>query len=108
MIRQGVPEDVLVKEISERGYHSGSKQLDQEMDVELYLHLFKHQRDTFLAVQRGKHKLPSILPDDLKYFLMRFPKHGMPIPDDITGESIAYRKLPRQNETSNTDNLFTI
>lgn len=107
MIRQGVPEDQIVKEISEKGYHSGSKQLDQEMDVELYLHLFKHQKETYLSVQRGKHRIPTILPDEYKYFLLKFPKYGMPILSDINKDLSSFRKLPRGN-ASETDSLFTI
>jgi hypothetical protein len=95
MVRGGTPEDQFVKEIAERGYWSGSKQLDQEMDLELHIHLFKHQKETYLAVQRGKHRLPTIVNDEDKYFLLKFPAK-MPIPSDINDEDSSYSKLPNR------------
>lgn len=93
LIRGGLPEDQFVKEIAEKGFFAGSKQLDQEIDLELYIHLFKHKGETFLAVQRGKHRLPTIIPDEYKYFLLKFPK-GAPIPDDVLAdEKISFRRL---------------
>lgn len=105
LIRNGLPEDKFVKDIAEKGYYEGSKQLDQEVDGEIYIHLFKHNKETFLAVQRGKHRISTILPDELKYFMFRFPK-GMPIPDDLGKDKISFNKLP--TAASNTDSsLFT-
>jgi hypothetical protein len=101
LIRGGVPEDQFVKEIAEKGYTAGSKQLDQEVDLEIYIHLVKHNRETYLTVQRGKHRLPTVINDDLKYFILKFPK-GMPIPEDINElEHISIRKIKSVN--SNTD-----
>lgn len=73
----------------------------------MYLHLFKHQKETFLSIQRGKHRIPTILPDEYKYFLLKFPKNGMPILDDINKDISSFRKLPRIN-TTNNDELFKI
>lgn len=111
LIRQGMPESEFVKEIAEKGFFAGSKQLDQEVDGELYIHLFKHAKETWLSFMRGKHRIPTILPDELKYFVMKFPR-GMPIPDNRTndqGELVGegYRKLP--NIVSNTsEDLFKL
>jgi hypothetical protein len=75
--------------------------LDQEVDLEIYIHLVKHNRETYLTVQRGKHRLPTVINDDLKYFILKFPK-GMPIPEDINElEHIPIRKIKSVN--SNTD-----
>ncbi len=100
LIRNGLPEDKFVQDINEKGYYEGSKQLDQEVDGELYIHLFKHNKKTYLSVQRGKHRISSILGDEKKYVLYEFPK-GMPIPDDLGKERIGMRKLP--SAASNTD-----
>lgn len=93
LIRNGMPEDKFVRDIAEKGYYAGSKQLDQEVDGEIYIHLFKHNGVTYLAVQRGKHRIPTIVQDEFKYFLLPFPKR-MPIPDDLLGERIGMYKLP--------------
>ena len=73
LIRNGLPEDKFVRDIEGKGYYAGSKQLDQEVDLEIYIHLFKHNGVWYLSVQRGKHRLPSIVQDDYKYFLLPFP-----------------------------------
>lgn len=106
LIRGGLPEDQFVKEISEKGYYSGTKQLDQEVDLELYIHVFKHLRESYLAVQRGKHRIPTILSEEDKYYIMKFPR-GMPIPDDHEDEDQSFRKLP--SAASNASNeLFKL
>lgn len=106
LIRTGTPEDQFVKEINEKGYYAGTKQLDQEVDVELAIHLFKHNKETYLSIQRGKHRLPSILPDEYKYFLLKFPK-GQPLPDDINDGIEVMRKLP-SSVSNASDDLFKI
>lgn len=106
LIRGGIPEDQFPKEIAEKGYYSGSKQLDQEVDGELYVHLFKHNKDTYLAMQRGKHRLPTIVPDSYKYFLLKFPK-GRPVPDDINDENhVAMRRLPSAASNADSELFF--
>ena len=106
LLRGGMPEAEFVKEVTEKGYWAGSKQLCQEIDVELHIHLFKHNKESYLSVQRGKHRIPTILPEDKKYYMMKFPK-GMPIPDDVNTEDSSFRKL--QSAMSNAaDELFKL
>ena len=97
LLRQGIAEHEFVKVIEGKGYLEGCKQLDQEVDLELYIHLFKHKGKTYFTVQRGKHRLPTIIDEDMKYVIYQFPENGAPIPDDIGGESIGMRKLPSGN-----------
>lgn len=108
MIRTGIPESEFVKEIAEKGYYSGTKQLDQEVDLELYLHLFKSNKETYISVQRGKHRIPSILSDESKYFLLKFPKE-MPIPENINDlQHTVLRKVPSRAISNTSDDLFTM
>lgn len=104
LIRSGMPEDRFVKDIAEKGYYAGSKQLDQEIDGEIYIHHFRHNNVTYLSVQRGKHRLPTIVADEYKYFLLPFPKR-MPIPDDVNGIRIGMHKLPSA-ATNADESLF--
>lgn len=92
LIRGGIPEDQFVKEVAEKGYFDGCRTLDQEMDLELYIHLFKSQGKTYLTVQRGKHRLPTIISEEEKYFIIPFPKN-LPIPDDLNKAKISFRSL---------------
>jgi hypothetical protein len=94
LLRTGVPEANFVKEINEKGYYAGSKQLDQELDLELNIHLFAYQKEYWMSIQRGKHRIPTIIGDDQKYFLMKFNIKGMPIQSDYGKETISVRKLP--------------
>lgn len=80
LIREGSRD--LVKKIAGGGYYSGSKQIDQEVDGELYLHIEKLNGRAYLTVQRGKHRIPTIIPDTEKYFVLPFPEDGS-IPDDL-------------------------
>lgn len=82
LIRNGINEEYFVREISEKGYTEKSRALDQVVDLELYIHKYKKNNETFLAIQRGKHRIPTIIPEDDKFFLLKFPKK-MPIPDDL-------------------------
>lgn len=110
LVRNGIPEDRFVKEVAERGYWSESKQLDQELDLELHLHIFKHKKETYLTVQRGKHRIPTILPEEKKYMIYKFPKNGMPIPHDLDGPDGGWGSLKEAEDgVSDTVNaeLFT-
>jgi hypothetical protein len=48
MIRDGRQD--FVKEIPNRGFHSGSKQLDQELDLEWYIHIEKVNGKIFTII----------------------------------------------------------
>ena len=105
MIRAGVPEDQFVKEINEKGMFAGSGQLDQECDLIFYTHICKSNGVTYLTFQRDKHRLPTIIADENKYFVLRFPK-GMPIPEDRDEEESGFSKVPRANTAQ--DELFNL
>lgn len=99
------PMETFVKEIADKGYYAGSAQLDQEIDLELYLHIVKHNGEHYLTIQRGKHRLPTVIPESDKYTIFKFPKK-MPIPTDINGVNRGMKKLPR-HDGDGSDSLFT-
>jgi hypothetical protein len=101
--RSGIAPENFPKEIAEKGYYAGTKQLDQELDLDIYIHLVKDKKDVYLAFQRGKHRIPTIISEEDKYFLLKFPK-GYPIPDDVNGKDMSYRK-PGQVESA--EELFS-
>ncbi len=103
-----MPESDFVKEINEKGYYAQSRSLDNEVDVELYLHLFKHNRETYISLQRGKHRVPTILPDEMKYALIKFPKN-MPIPENVNDLShVPLRKLPSRAVSNTSEDMFKL
>lgn len=98
LIRGDIPEGDFVKMIAEKGYTSGSKQLDQEVDIELYIHLFHYKGECIFTVQRGKHRIETILEDESwKFFMYKFPKL-MPLPpDEDTEDDYSFTKLSQLN-----------
>ena len=90
-IREGRTD--FVKGCPGMGFYAGSKQIDQEVDGELFIHIEKLNGAAFLTWQRGKHRWPGILPDIDKYFVLPFPEKGS-IQDDMNKEGeITLRKI---------------
>ena len=85
LIRNGVSDVNFVKEIAGKGYTELSKQIDQVVDLELYIHIANVNRKPYLTVQRGKHRSPTIIDPDKMYFMLPFP-HKAPILEDINEE----------------------
>jgi len=85
LLRNGISETDFVKEIAKKSYYSGSSQLMQEIDLELFVHIANVEGKAYLAVHRGKHRLPTTIPENKQYLLLPFPEKG-PIASDINKE----------------------
>jgi len=92
LIRNGVSDIDFVKEVEGKGYYAGSGQLDQEIDLELYGHVAKVNGVSYLTIQRGKHRLPTTVSEEKKFFLLKFPENS-PIPGDLHRVNTGLRKL---------------
>jgi len=104
IIRQGNPEERFVIDVCGRGYYEGVRSLDTDVDVDMYTHVFSKNKETYLAVYKGKHKGTVTKPDD-RYALYKFPR-GLPIPPDLHSQDSSFKKLP--TVSSNADeSLFT-
>lgn len=91
LLRQGI--DNIVKELANKSYWDSCKTLDQEVDIELLIHIEKVNGKSFLSVQRGKHrKSGAITPDRDLYTVLPFFDIGA-IRDDINGQDLSSRKL---------------
>lgn len=90
LIREGRTD--FVKFIEGKGYYAGSKQIDQELDGELYLHIEKLGGRAWLTIQRGKHRLPAIIDDRDKYVVLPFTEKGCVL-DDLGKEEITCRRV---------------
>ena len=93
LLRNGVPNTTFVREISEKGYTADCKQIDQVLDVEVYVHLFQHNGKKVLSVGRGKHRIPTVIDEEDKYFFMMFPDLNTPVLPDINTSPKFMRKL---------------
>ena len=88
-----MPESEFAKHVAEKGYWEKTKGLDRIFDLGLIIHLFKHNKETYFAVARDKHRISTIVDDLDKFFMLKFPK-GMPIPsDEDTDEDISFRRI---------------
>lgn len=80
----------FVQDIANKGYYDGCKALDQEVDVEIHMHIVKVGLDSYLTLQRGKHRKVSITnPKDLYTVLKFHPVGG--IHDDINGKDLSMK-----------------
>lgn len=90
LVRDGRQE--FVKQIVGGGYYSGSKQLDQVVDGELFVHIEKMNHEAFLTIQRGKHRKIKQTPWEHLYLVLPFIKGGG-IRDDINGADTTRKKV---------------
>jgi hypothetical protein len=82
----------FVKEIANKGYYAGSRQIDQEVDLELYIHIEIVNGQSWLTVQRGKHRIVGQTPLIDQYCVLPFQPVGG-ILDDINGPDSTRRKV---------------
>lgn len=90
LIRDGRSD--FAKEIANKGYYDKCKTIDQEVDGELYIHIEKLNRKSYLTIQRGKHRIPTLIEDEQKYIVYPFHPVGA-IRDDINGPRTGCRKV---------------
>lgn len=102
LLRGTTTDAMFVKDIAERGLAAGCGQLDTETDLEFYHHKFVHGNESYLAIQRGKHRGQTIR-DEKKFFILKFPSNLMPIPDDIYDDGPVIRKIGSSSSVSAGD-----
>lgn len=81
LVRNGMEED-LVREVANKGYWDNCTKIDQEVDVELIVHKVIIGEDSYLCMQRGKHRTISITSERDKYCVYKF-EPGVGILDDV-------------------------
>lgn len=92
LLRNGVPAQDIPKEVANKNYYEGTKQIGQVVDGELHQHIAWIKKEPFLCIQRGKRRFPEIIPEELKYIRLPFPKGSPILPDiDINGDPITYK-----------------
>lgn len=91
LIRDGTGVD-FVKDIANKGYYAGSRQIDQEVDLEIYIHIVKMNNASWLTCQRGKHRIPGVTKAEDLFCVMKFEDIGT-IPDDLNGPDRSRKKV---------------
>jgi hypothetical protein len=90
LIRNGLDEH-FVKEIANKGYYDGCRTIDQEVDMEIYIHKVIVNGKSYLTVQRGKHRVIKQTPEEHKFCVLPFHDVG-DIRDDINGPDTSTKK----------------
>ncbi len=93
-----MPEYMFVKDIAEKDYYSGCKTLYQDIELEIFIHLFTHKRKKYLAVARSKHRIPTVIEEDDKYFILKFSGLNIPRIEDLDKKNRNMKKLPKDFE----------
>lgn len=103
LVRQGI--ENFVQEIANKGYYDSCRTIDQEVDLEIYIHIEKHMGESYLTVQRGKHRKVSITNEKDLYTVLKFEKVGG-ILDDINGKDLSLRKVGLAKGEEGSDNAW--
>lgn len=86
----------FVKTVANRGYYDGCRRLGQEPDLEFTAHIVKFKQQSFLTINRGKHRNTVTSQDD-QYLILPFSPIGT-IPWDIDKEGdISLKVIPGLN-----------
>lgn len=113
----------FVKEVASKNYWEKSKGISREVDIEIILNIEKHNKKSFLTAQLGKHRLPTIAPEDHKYVVLPFHEVGGVLDDfnkpestlkkiggaplgDPNGEHIPFWEPTGAPNNINTDQMF--
>lgn len=90
LLRNGT--DDFVKEIVNKGYYDSCKTIDQEVDIEILIHIVKVGGRSYLTLQRGKHRKsgPQTPEKDLYCVIPFFDAGGCR--DDVGEEDLSVRK----------------
>nr|UVX43141.1 MAG: DnaB-like helicase C terminal domain [Bacteriophage sp.] len=84
--------DDFVKQIAKKGYWDSCKVLQQEVDLEILLHIEVLYGKSYLTIHRGKHRKPLPTPPEDHYCVLPFAEFGC-IPDDINGADRSQKKF---------------
>lgn len=96
----------LVKEIVGGGYYSGTKQLAQVIDGELFINIERDSKGAaYLAIQRGKHRKIQQTPLEHLYLVLKFVDGGV-IPDDLGKADTTRLKVGGEMISVTTDTSF--
>jgi hypothetical protein len=89
LVRQNVED--FVKEIEGKGYYDSCSTIDQEVDLEIFIHIVKVGGESFLTIQRGKHRKITATRERDRYIVLPFQPVA-DIPDDFGKKEITMRQ----------------
>lgn len=84
LLRTGISSEDFVKEIANKGYWDSCRVIDQEVDLEIYIHIVNRDGVKWITVMRGKHRKFEITDEKDLYYAMKFDPVTT-LPPDIGG-----------------------
>lgn len=82
----------FVQEVANKGYYDSCRTIDQEVDMEIVIHIVKINGEAYLTMQRGKHRKPMPTPEEFLYVVYKFEKVGT-IPDDYGRQDMSRKSV---------------
>lgn len=104
LVRNGL-EETFVQEIANKGYYDGCRTIDQEVDLEIYIHIVIFNSKSWLTIQRGKHRLTVVTPEEHKYIVLPFEEIGN-LREDIGKSETTRKKVGGNPIHSNEEKPF--
>lgn len=96
LLRNGVPDHQLLKEIYSKGYYQGTSGADQEFDIGFLLKLCERNGMTYLNIHWDKHRNPVLAdPKDFNIYIPFENGRKSPLMPDLDRDPIHVRALPR-------------
>ena len=89
-VERGEPKN-FVKHVTGRGYYDGCSRLEQELDLEISLHIVEVNGEKYLTLQRGKHR-GVVTPTSHLYCVYKFEEFGG-LPMDVLGEDMSRKSI---------------
>jgi len=93
----------FVKVVANKGYYDGCRRLGQEPDLELFIHIVKINGESFLTIQRGKHR-NTVTPEKDQYVVLPFKPVGT-IPWDVDSEGENTLAMPGGGQVGTDDEV---
>lgn len=103
MMRDGKSD--FVRELVGKGYYDKCKTIDNEVDVEIFIHIEKINGRSYLTIQRGKHRINGVTPLEYHYTVLPFQPKGCILDDLLTADSSS-KKLGGGTIGSKDENPF--
>lgn len=90
LLRLGVED--FVKQLPGKKYWDSCKNIGQEVDMEVYIHIVVENGVSYMTFQRGKHRKFTVTPEADRYFVRRFDQIGG-LRDDVNGPDLTRKRV---------------
>ena len=90
LLKEGVSD--FVKHVVGKSFYDGCRRIDQEVDMEITVHIEVVNDEKYCTVQRGKHRGVNNTPISHQYCAYKFDRE-LGLPYDWEGDDLSYRKI---------------